>query len=134
MDCEYDDFFEDWIHGSDGEQEGAAVEDDGRPSEQHGVDVDSLFTRAQYLRKHISNVREKTDNYIEDLDKTIVGKLLMLVDVTEVYSPERVSKACAKIWLVQGSSMDISTSYDFDKPKKGTEQSEQSVRTSLGYS
>ena len=42
-------------------------------------------------------------------------KLIMGVDITEVYSPERVNKTAAKYGLKPGSSLDLTNGWDFNK-------------------
>ena len=49
------------------------------------------------------------------LDRKILSAILRGVDVTEVYSPERVTKACMKAGMRPGSSMDITNGWDFTK-------------------
>ena len=36
------------------------------------------------------------------------------VDITEVYSPKRVAKACSKFGLAPGTPMDFTNGWDFD--------------------
>ena len=48
-------------------------------------------------------------------DKKIMSAILRGVDITEVYSPERVAEACKRFGMIPGSSMDIRTGFDFDR-------------------
>ena len=45
------------------------------------------------------------------------GKVLPKVDVSEIFSPERVGALCRDYGLKPGMSMDIKTGYDFDSKK-----------------
>ena len=54
-------------------------------------------------------------NFVTEDDKSIVEKLIMGVDVTEVYSPESGALACRKMGMTAGSPMDLTTGYDFEK-------------------
>ena len=61
----------------------------------------------------------KVDNcaaleFIGEVERRIISMALLSVDVTEVYSPERVAAVCSKFGLTQGSSMDLTTGWDFD--------------------
>ena len=49
------------------------------------------------------------------LDRKILASVLMNVDVTEVYSPIRVSELAAKFGLVPGSSLDLTNGWDFEE-------------------
>ena len=47
-----------------------------------------------------------------DIDKKILSASILGVEITEVYSPERVAK---KFGLVSGSSMDLTSVWDFER-------------------
>ena len=47
------------------------------------------------------------------IDRKILSAAILGVDITEVYSPERVAKVARRYGLVAGSSMDLTTGYDF---------------------
>ena len=46
----------------------------------------------------------------------VMAKVLMGVDVTEIYSPERCIKVSKKYGLKIGLAMDLMTGYDSDRP------------------
>ena len=52
--------------------------------------------------------------YVGEVDRIILAMAVRGVDITEVYSPERVAKACAKFGLTPGTSMDFTNGWDFD--------------------
>ena len=52
---------------------------------------------------------------LDEVDRRILASLIMSVDITEVYSPERVNKVARKFGLVPGASMDLTNGYDFTK-------------------
>ena len=54
-------------------------------------------------------------NELSDEDKKIIAMVIRGVDVTEVFSPPRVATACAKLGMTPGSSMDLTTGWDFTK-------------------
>ena len=54
---------------------------------------------------------------LDDVDKKILSSVILGVDITEVYSPERVNKLARKFGLVPGASMDLTNGYDFTKPE-----------------
>ena len=43
-----------------------------------------------------------------------MSSVILGVDITEVYSPERVAKVAKKFGLVAGSSMDLTNGWDFN--------------------
>ena len=47
-------------------------------------------------------------------DRFVASKL-MSVDVSEIFSPERVSAVCSAYGLKPGQAMDIKNGFDFDK-------------------
>ena len=49
------------------------------------------------------------------IDQDIIKRMIMGVDVTEVYSPARVTEACKKLGLSAGSFFDLSNGWNFDK-------------------
>ena len=51
-------------------------------------------------------------NHITE-NRKILSALIRGVDITEIYSPERVTQACRKQNLVPGSSLDLTTGWDF---------------------
>ena len=52
---------------------------------------------------------------MELVDRKIIAATILGVDITEVYSPERVAKVAKRYGLVAGSSMDLTTGFDFTK-------------------
>ena len=52
---------------------------------------------------------------MELVDRKIIASTMLGVDIAEVYSPERVAKAAKRYGLVAGSSMDLTTGFDFTK-------------------
>eukprot|EP00974_Lingulodinium_polyedra_P077019 7456591-Lingulodinium_polyedra.AAC.1 len=48
-------------------------------------------------------------------DLKIMSKYILGVDITEVYSPERVNMIAKKFGLAPGTSFDLSTGWDFNK-------------------
>ena len=48
-------------------------------------------------------------------DKHIVASMILGVDITEMFSPERVVQVAKKMGLSPGSSMDLTTGWDFTK-------------------
>ena len=48
-------------------------------------------------------------------DKKIVASVILGVDITEVYSPERIAKVARDFGLKPGSSMDLTTGWDFTR-------------------
>ena len=51
---------------------------------------------------------------MSSIEAKILAHAMLGVDITEVYSPERVTKLCAKFGLVQGSALDLTNGWDFD--------------------
>ena len=48
-------------------------------------------------------------------DRIIIASIIMGVDITEVFSPERVVTVARRMGLTPGSSMDLTTGWDFSK-------------------
>ena len=55
-----------------------------------------------------------------DIDRRIVALMVRGCDVFELYSPERIGKACKKYGLAPGPALDLRTGFDFstDKDRK----------------
>ena len=52
---------------------------------------------------------------LNDIDRKIPSASTLGVDITEVYSPERVARVAKKFGLVSGSSMDLTIGWDFER-------------------
>ena len=52
---------------------------------------------------------------IELVDRKIIAATIVGVDITEVYSPERVAEVAKRYGLVAGSSTDLTAGFDFTK-------------------
>ena len=51
---------------------------------------------------------------LDYIDRKIIAAAILGVDVSEIYSPERVAKVCKAFGLEPGSSMDLTNGWDFD--------------------
>ena len=60
----------------------------------------------------IDALHEKAE---EEIDRRIIASAILGVDITEVYSPERVNEVARKHGLRPGSSMDLTNGWDFTK-------------------
>ena len=49
------------------------------------------------------------------VDRKIVAAAILGVDITEVYSPERVAQVAKRYGLTAGTSMDLTTGWDFNR-------------------
>ena len=56
---------------------------------------------------------EMLDSMIE-IDRKILAAAILGVDITEVYSPERVAKVAQRFGLRAGSSFDLTNGWDFN--------------------
>ena len=89
-----------------------------------GIDVDSIQARREdeiilhravlgenlhdvYSNKHIKLAIIRND--MENLNEQLLS-----TDITEIFSPERVTAHCKKYGLSPGAAMDIKSGYDFD--------------------
>ena len=52
---------------------------------------------------------------LDDEDKRILGLAPLGVDLTEVYSPQRVTHPRHKFKLITGSAMDLQNGWDFTR-------------------
>ena len=52
---------------------------------------------------------------MELVDRKIIAATLLGVDITEVYSPEQMAKVAQRYGLAAGSSMNLTTGFDFTK-------------------
>ena len=50
---------------------------------------------------------------LDEDDQKIIRARVLGVDITEIYSPERIARVCREFQLVQGSSMDLQIGWDF---------------------
>ena len=63
-----------------------------------------------------SNVMEDgTLDGLDEFDRKILSAAILGVDVTEVYSPERVVRVAKRFGLTTGSSMDLTTGWGFNR-------------------
>ena len=51
---------------------------------------------------------------MSDDGKTILAACMQGIDVTELYSPERINKICNEFGLQRGTSMDLRTGWNFN--------------------
>ena len=51
---------------------------------------------------------------MSDDGRKILAACLLGIDVTELYSPERVNAVCSEFGLERGSSFDLRTGWDFN--------------------
>ena len=54
-------------------------------------------------------------NGLDEIDRKILSAAILNVDITEVYSPERVARIAKKFGMVAGSSMDLTNGWDFNR-------------------
>ena len=52
---------------------------------------------------------------LNDIDKKILSALFLGVDITEVYSQERIARVAKKFGFVSRSSMDLTNGWDFER-------------------
>ena len=52
---------------------------------------------------------------LNEVDRKIRAAAIMGVDITEVFSPERVAQVAKQFGLIAGSSMDITNGWDFNR-------------------
>ena len=62
-----------------------------------------------------SSVRKNKGERERDEERRILAALARGVDITEVFSPNRVTQVCKKYGLTPGEAMDLSTGWDFDR-------------------
>ena len=90
--------------------------------------TDSVDTaEGEHEHKGVSSLLTvNPDHDPEDLK--IIAKLILGVDLAEVYSPQRVVRAGARFGLQGGSSMDLTIGWDFDLPEHRKKAEEQIAR------
>ena len=52
---------------------------------------------------------------LDEDDKRIICSAIMGVDITEVYSPARITETCRRFRLIPGCALDLQTGWDFSK-------------------
>ena len=57
------------------------------PTISHRTDAESV----------VSNMDDRSIDILDDIDKKILSAAIMGVDITEIYSPERVAKVAKKL-------------------------------------
>ena len=94
--------------------EDASMEDDD------SIDVDLLAARRedQLILYHAVLGHDLTETYSNQRFKLAVTRFvagqLMRVDMSEMFSPERVTSVCKQYGLIPGQAMDIKHGIDFD--------------------
>ena len=63
--------------------------------------------------------------YYKESDVAVLAAVLKGLDLTEIFSPERVTKLCKKYHLVPGDSFDLRTGYDLSDEKDASLSNEQ---------
>ena len=58
-----------------------------------------------------SQMDDASIGMLNDVDRKILSAFILGVDITEVYSPERVARVAKKFGLVSGSSMDLTNGW-----------------------
>ena len=76
---------------------------DGSMDNGDGIDIDSI--------EKVLLEKKKED----EVDRNIIASCIFGVDITEVYSPERINQVAKRWGLVPGSSMDLTNGFDFTK-------------------
>ena len=89
-----------------------------RRADEDGMPVDEESLKARRLTDDSgmgmsSTQREKAMS--EEEDRKILASMLLGVDITEVYSPERIARVATELGLVAGSSMDLTNGWDFTR-------------------
>ena len=62
-----------------------------------------------------SNMHDRAIDVFNDTDEKILSASIMGVDITEIYSPERVARVAREFGLVAGSSMDLTNGWDLKR-------------------
>ena len=59
--------------------------------------------------------RSSGSSGMSEVSKNILSACLRGVDITEMYSPERINQVCHEFGLNKGTSFDLRSGWDFDK-------------------
>ena len=91
-------------------------------SNDEGMPVDSGATSsrepmATAAADHAGTSADVSMDLLDEDDRRILASVILNVDVTEVFSPERNNKLARKFGLTPGASMDLTNGYDFNKPE-----------------
>ena len=110
-----------------GQKRGAAGEDrddDWTDQEKAHAKMTGYWTgETRFIRREAQEQSEKPSSSsgagrMSDKEHAEEARILAAIargaDITEVFSPQRVVRACAKFGLIPGDSMDLSTGYNFD--------------------
>ena len=88
--------------------------------EDDGIDVDPLAAKIedQNIVYHAVLGHDLTEAYssmrLKLGEARFVAGQLMRVDMSEMFSPERVTSVCKQYGLIPGQAMDIKNGFDFD--------------------
>ena len=83
-----------------------------RASAQKRTEEIDRQDRPPKIQKNDDDDDMTTDSVV---NRRILSAILRGVDITEVYSPVRVAKACRELGLQAGTSFDLTTGWDFSK-------------------
>ena len=81
------------------------------------LDMDSPISERTPAVKRRSDALDM-DNEMSSMDivdRKIIAAAILGVDITEVYSPERVAQVAKRYGLTAGTSMDLTTGWDFNR-------------------
>ena len=88
--------------------------------EDDGIDVDSLAAKRgdSLILYHAVLGHDLTETYsnrrLKLAETRFVAGQLMRVDMSEMFSPQRVASVCKQYGLIPGQAMDIKNGFDFD--------------------
>ena len=60
-------------------------------------------------------IDDGTLNGFDEVDRKILSAAVLGMDITEVYSPERVARVANTLGFIAGSSMDLANGWDFNR-------------------
>ena len=64
---------------------------------------------------NLDDTDDMTLSGLNEIDRKILASVILGVDITEVFSPERVAQVARRFGLTSGSSMDLTNGWDFNR-------------------
>ena len=101
------------------------------PGGDFSIEMDQASTPDESEAK-VRRVEDDMIDSMNEVDRKIMVAVILGVDITEVYSPERVAQVAKRYGLVAGSSFDLTNGWDFNL-KEHREEARRRIKIECPY-
>ena len=86
----------------------------GAPSRAEDPDMEQDSPLRAWYDSETIGEADTSMSELTEVDRRILASAILNVDITEVFSPERINQVASKFGLVPGSSLDLRTGWNFE--------------------